>query len=313
MSSPNIFVSCFTTDYEILQKSWDLKRSGMALTDKDQQRYDAQAGVLLAFESGNDVPICVAEQRCPFGIYDATDELLVCDAKNNEIVRYDPLNLAVNGVIKSPLFNDLHSITNDGGDLLVTSSGVDTVLRLNRSSEEITKLVSFFNPDTRKTTPLVMTEVDLGIDYSSMQIPTASQNTHLNYAIRMSDGTVWISLFHQNMVISYDEQNGTWSPKITGLKRPHSIFETTDYLYLADSGNGVVRIYKKQTLEQVDQIALDGWVQEIRPLSRTGNFDGFTAVNADTSCIDFFNARNEKTSEIRLPNSFRLASVVVRN
>lgn len=298
------YVSCFSTDFEVMRKSWDAKREDRSLSAEDQARYERQSGCVLKFSnySDND-PESVIEQKCPFGMLLEDEVLYVCDAKDNFIQCYKS-NLEPSIKIASCYFNDIHSITSDNSSLLVASSGNDAVLRI--INNEIEPLLSFGHDTSDQ---LIIDRIDQTIDYSQLKIPTAQQLTHVNFATRLNDGRIGATLFHQGLVVAIDCDDRKIEVLADNLLKPHSFFEHNDMLFIADSGRGAVKILDSSSLREIKNISYNGWIQE---LHLDTDSELISVINADSSEVYIFDTSFNEMERLKFPRNMRLASFILK-
>lgn len=301
-----LYISCFTSDFEIMQEKWALKRLGRLLSASQAERYENQKGAILEYSWDDETLTEVVVQDCPFGMCTVGEKLFVCDAKLNKIIIYHASTLEKIDEITSPLFNDIHSVVQDGDTLLIASSGIDTVLRLSLSDYSMEPIVSFVASDNSSGLAVSSARLDATVDYGALHINTEQQATHLNYAAPLPDNTLGISLFHQDGLVSH--KDGEVSFIIRDLYRPHAFFEYDHQLYVADSGNHCVKVYTLPDYTFIQEIPFDGWVQDIKRID-TGGKSLMFASDADNSLIRVYDlAQNRLIHTIQLPKKYRISS-----
>src|SRR6266568_7781519 len=190
-----LYISCFTNDFEIMRAKWTAKRAGNCLSDELQDRYDNQVGNILVYDWESDAQIGSLEQGCPFGIFIQDKTMMVCDAKNNSIEYYDCDTFELQKTLTSHYFNDLHSIVKDGDSFILTSSGIDTVARLDSETGYVEPILTLKKKDNNAPGSLYVASLSPTEDFSIENISTQEQSTHLNYAAPLSDGRIGVSLF----------------------------------------------------------------------------------------------------------------------
>lgn len=301
-----LYISCFTSDFEIMQEKWTLKRLGRSLSASQTERYENQKGTILEYSCDDETLTEVTVQDCPFGMCMVDEKLFVCDAKLNKIIIYHASTLKKIGEITSPFFNDIHSIVEDSNTLLVTSTGVDSVIRVSLSDYSTEPIVSFVTSDDHNGLAVSSTRFDTTADYSELHISTEQQVTHLNYAALLPDKSLGISLFHQGGLVSYKDRE--FSFIIRDLYRSHAFFEYDQRLFVADSGNHCVKVYKLPDYVFAQAIPFDGWVQDIKRIDTNGKSLMF-ASDADNSLIQVYDLVQDKLIRtIRLPKNYRISS-----
>lgn len=301
-----LYISCFTSDFEIMQEKWTLKRLGQTLDDVQIKRYENQKGAILEYSWDDETLKQVATQDCPFGMCVVGEKLFVCDAKLNKIFIYRSITLEKIDAITSPLFNDIHSVVRDGNTLLVASTGVDTVVRVSLSDYSVEPVVSFIASNSSAGLSVSNARFNATVDYSALHINTEQQMTHLNYAALLPDNSLGISLFHQGAIASY--KDGEFSYIIKDLYRSHSFFEYNQQLYVADSGNHCVKIYTLPDYNFVRAIPFGGWVQDIKRIDINEKSLMF-ASDADNSLIRVYDlSQNKLIRTIELPKNYRISN-----
>lgn len=301
-----LYISCFTSDFEIMQAKWTLKKLGQSLSASQAERYERQKGAILEYSWDERSLTEVVIQDCPFGMCTVDERLFVCDAKLNRIIVYHARTLERIGDIVSPLFNDIHSIVQDDDRLLVTSTGIDTVLGVSLADYSTKPIVSFVASDGPSGLAVSSNRFDTTIDYSALHINTEQQLTHLNYAALLPDSTLGISLFHQGGLVSY--KDGEFSFIIRDLCCSHAFFEYNRQLFVADSGNKCVKIYTLPDYALIKTIPLGGWVQDIKRIDIDGRPLMFVS-DADNSLIQVYDLAQSKTVRIiQLPKKYRISS-----
>ena len=301
-----LYISCFTSDFEIMKEKWTLKRRGQSLSAIQTERYENQKGAILEYSWDDETLREVAVQDCPFGMCTVGENLFVCDAKVNRIIVYHASTLEKIGDIESSLFNDIHSIVQNGDTLLVASTGVDTVTRVSLSDYSTEPIVSFIASVNPNGLAVSSTRLDATVDYSALHINTEQQVTHLNYAAPLPDNSLGISLFHQGGLVSY--KDGEFSFIIRDLYRSHAFFAYDQQFFVADSGNHCVKVYTLPDYTFARAIPFDGWVQDVKRIDIDGKSLMF-ASDADNSLIQVYDlAQNELIRTIQLPKNYRISS-----
>ena len=302
----NIYISCFTSDFEIMKKKWNLKKGGYSLNKNQRKRYTNQTGAILEYAWDKNTLTRLRTQDCPFGMCTVGSRLFICDAKRNTIIVYNARTLDVIGEIHSSLFNDIHSITHYENDLIVSSSGIDTVVKVSLTDYSTEPVISFINSRNGIKIENPDCKIDKSVDYSKLHIATEEQATHLNYAAIMSDGALGVNLFHQGCIVSCKD-NG-FSFLVKGMYRSHAFFEYNKKLYTADSGNHCVRIYALPDFNFVKMMKFGGWVQDIKKIEHDDRSLMFVS-DADNCLIHVYDLHLEKLIRtIQLPQNYRISS-----
>jgi len=298
-----------------MRAKWTAKRAGNCLSDELQDRYDNQVGNILVYDWESDAQIGSLEQGCPFGIFIQDKTMMVCDAKNNSIEYYDCDTFELQKTLTSHYFNDLHSIVKDGDSFILTSSGIDTVARLDSETGYVEPILTLKKKDNNAPGSLYVASLSPTEDFSIENISTQEQSTHLNYAAPLSDGRIGVSLFHQGQIIAYREGTSSYDVLISGLKHSHAFLEYHSKFYVADSGNSSVKVYESGSYKFLKEIPFNGWVQDIRLVNVEGDnrqTSLMAVTDADNARLYFFDLETEKTVKImQLPANYRIASCVL--
>jgi len=308
----NLYISCFTSDFDIMRTKWSLKKSNGELDDSQMKRFNAQTGSILTYSWAQDKIVSETIQGCPFGMYTHEGRMYVCDAKHNAVVIYDAETLEVVETVYSKMFNDIHSIVRLDDDLLITSTGVDSLVKLSLKDHSVSAVVSFVKADNSLGIKISHDVFDGVRDFSKEHIETVAQLTHLNYAAPLSDGRIGISLFHQGKIIAYDPVDDSVEVIVDELFRSHSFFEYGTNFYVADSGNHLVKIYSRNDYRLLDTISYPGWVQDIKHIRR-GGYDAMTVCDADNGVVYIYDLKDLQLQRtIQVASNYRLSSCELR-
>lgn len=305
----HLYISCFTSDLEVMRLKWALKKTGGTLNPQQQARFDNQTGSILTYSWDDDAIINEVVQGCPFGMCIFEDKLFVCDAKSNTIVVYNARTLEQLTVIRSKMFNDVHSVVRQGEYLIITSTGVDSVVRVSLRDYSVEAVVTFSIDSTSKE--LIAQKgwtKDTEHDYSRDHINTEAQVTHLNYAAVLDDGRLGISLFHQGKIVGFDEKSGRVDTLVEGLFRSHAFFSHGSNFFVADSGNHCVKIFDRSSFKLKSVLMQKGWVQDIKHITINGR-ELLSVADADNGTIEMYDlATMERIRTIHVNEKYRLSS-----
>lgn len=156
----------------------------------------------------------------PLALYKENSGHILCALSSNKIYK---LNKKLENVlsITSPLFNSIHSIDKDSQGLLITSSGIDSIVRVfNDASSKVVwsaldlERYSKF-PDGVKRT------IDYNLDHSGASYPTLQQTTHINSAAIINETYVLSTLFHQGELIKINIKTKEVEVLLKNLRSPH--------------------------------------------------------------------------------------------
>jgi hypothetical protein len=191
------------------------------------------------------------------------------------------------GVITSPLFNALHSISRTRRGYLVASTGLDLLLEFDRHGEI---LWSWWATDHGfELTPTGQRrELDKSADHRTIKYGTLSQTTHVNSVAELPDGRVLASLFHQGMVIVIDRATGAWLPVLENLDHPHSIrILDAEHFTVADTVRGRALLVQLDQQSERGQIKaeVDGGTSWLQDCSYNQRLDTWLLVDGKNSRV----------------------------
>jgi hypothetical protein len=186
------------------------------------------------------------------------DTLLACSYRM--IARYD-LGLQQLEVLSDPLFCNLHSISPHPDGWLVSSTGIDAIVKWQPGrpgnvwwSAEIAGYTH--------TPSGVRRMIDYGLDHRRLFYPTQAQTTHVNGALSLDPAdAALLTLFHQGLVVRTDGVKTT--TVVAGLQAPHSPRRRVGNIYYcADSHNGRIVEWDGERQRQIALRAFCPWVQD---------------------------------------------------
>jgi hypothetical protein len=180
------------------------------------------------------------------------------------------------GYISLPCFNDLHHVTpSSDGNLLVVSTGLDLVIKINLKGEVLAEWnVLGEDPWTR---------FSRSIDYRTV-VTTRPHASHPNYVFEL-DGEVWATRFYQRDAISL---NGSGRKIDISVEKPHDGLLCGERIYFT-AVDGKIVIVNRHTLQvnQVidlrkiqdrDQSILPAWCRGLLPVDDRKLWVGFTRI-----------------------------------
>lgn len=165
--------------------------------------------------------------------YDSEIDLILYSNALNELVLLNN-DLSLLQVVKSPLFNSIHSIFKRGKRYIFSSSGIDALIEYDFATR-LAELIwtprgskySLF-PDGSER------EIDYDDDHSKVTYPTLQQLTHVNSCEVYGDGNMILcTLFHQGVLLSVDLLKRENNVIIQGLRAPHGahVYKVSDVYY----------------------------------------------------------------------------------
>jgi hypothetical protein len=223
-------------------------------------------GALAALDpdSGECLWACVLDTPAGFAL---TDEHIYVNSMYGNRITVLSERLEVVNVLARWFMTDLHSLTVTDSGFLVTSSGVDAVVEVTASGEEVW---GWFATDRayRIGHSGVRRKINRGRDHRQDPISTHDQATHCNSAILHRAGgheLALVTLFHQGELIAVDRGSGKHSVLVSGMNKPHSVRKAPSGWLVCDSrGDGVVLLDEDFWISAVVTADFD-WVQDAVP------------------------------------------------
>ena len=272
-------LATFITDrFSVLKNFWkraktNRKKAKFYGTDKSENL--DLGGLILIIDWKNKKIIKKRNIKTPAG-FDFEDDKIYVNTSGNSISQLSE-NLTIEKKIILPFLNDLHSLNvTKSGTLLVTSTGLDAIIEVDKKGKE---LFSWFamdrgyyrDPKGRRR------EINKRINHRYKKYPTLRQTTHLNSAIYVGktkyfSETIYCSLFHQGEIIAIDKENGNFKVVLRNLNHPHSIYKIEKIIVLSDTENNKI-ILTDLNFKSPKRIKLKGfnWIQDTS-LLKSGNF-----------------------------------------
>lgn len=226
------------------------------------------------------------------------NEIVVVNGQGQELRR-----------LSHPLFNNLHSLVETQRGLLVTSTGIDSILEIDADGHCLsTWFASDHGYDTTRWGHKRM--VDRTEDHRFRYYPTASHTTHVN-AARPADDTecqLFATLFHQGTGILIDRATGSTTTLVQGLCHPHDIRRTGQGEWMiADTGNHRVAFFD-QAWQCTHEIRGGfNWVQCAIPLCDGGVLVADTNHHRLVRCLSSRAPQEQETR--RFPPDWRIFQV----
>lgn len=268
-----VAVSFSTDKFSELRQRWEMEAGEPTLSTstfgRDEEDYCGGAVVLVDWRTKQ----VVAERRLPCAAGLALLERgRIAVATQRSLVVLDSA-LRVVEEKSHPLFNNLHRMcrTPDGG-LVVASSGIDSILRLNRDLEVVDAWHA-----TQHGYPMdqrgVLRSLDFGKDHSGLFYPTAVHTTHVNSVLvegTGSDAAGWrilATLFWQGETVMIDWKTGSVTTLLGNLKKPHAVQSHGSDVLVADTERGRI-----VTLDGVVRVSVPSckWLQDFAVLADGG-------------------------------------------
>jgi len=198
-------------------------------------------GVLAAIDPETGECLWTLTLDTPAGFALSRDYIYVNSMYGNSISILSP-SLEPVDVIARWFMNDLHSLVLTDRGLLLTSSGLDAVMEVDLTGDEIW---SWFATD--RAYPARQEQPNPRLrrqhDHRRTMIATHQQATHCNNAIQhpyQGSDAVMVTLFHQGEVIAVDRATLKHTTVLGGMDKPHSLRKALDGWLISDSRNNCV-------------------------------------------------------------------------
>ena len=180
------------------------------------------------------------------------------------------------GYFSLPFFNDLHHATPSAdGNLLVVSTGLDMVFKINMQGEKVAEWCVV------DETPWSRFSRD--VDYRRV-VTTRPHKSHPNFAFELQD-EVWVTRFEQGDAICLNKSGKRIG---LGIYRPHDGLVCGDrILFTGVEGRVVIVNRRTLNLEQTidlrqiqdsDQEILPAWCRGLLPVDENKIWVGFTRI-----------------------------------
>lgn len=233
---------------------------------------DQLGGEIALYNPQNiSVPLAQVAVRTPMGLYHDKVRKLLFAGMDHWIAAIS--SGSVHSVLNNRFFNCIHwlSRTHDG-NLLVTATGIDAILKVSIDMPEILLSSWFATERGYSRTPSGERRfIDRKIIHQGIEYCTPQHTTHINSAIEYKKDQVLATLFHQGSLIEIDLCGGDYNVILSGLKNPHAIRKASFGYILSDTNNG--RIIKlDKNLKFIGELkGKFDWLQDAIELE-SGNF-----------------------------------------
>lgn len=199
-------------------------------------------------------------------------KLFTCTS--TEVLVFDLPEFRMSNYISLPCFNDLHHVVPDSaGNLLVTSTGLEMVVKVSPSGEVLQQWNVLGENPWEKFSP--------EIDYRKVD-STKPHRSHPNFTFELG-GEIWATRFFQRDAICLTASDkrieiGLQAPH-DGLVRGEHIYFTTVDGHVVIVGRHSLRVEDAVDLKSINgEKALLGWCRGLLPLDEDRFWIGFTRV-----------------------------------
>ena len=246
-----IFVSYITDRFSKLQAFWkraaEAERQAGAFFGTDTSEELDLGGLVQVIDWGSKRVMKKASLPTPAGFDFGADGVYLAVGGSRIAVLDERLN--VTRELSHRLFNVVHSVNISEKGILVSSSGVDSIIEVNQYGDELfvwSAVEHGYNVDPKGR----QRAVDLKIDHRMVKYPTLQQATHINSAVYagttcFSKETVYASLFHQGQIVAIDKLTKKCEVVLSGLRHPHAVYMNGDDIIFSDTENQKVMLTDK--------------------------------------------------------------------
>jgi hypothetical protein len=216
-------ISYVSTKRKMLDNFWaENKSSSGFMVGSDKMKPENLGGIIDIVDIKSKKILKSKKFSKPSAMTACNNGNYLCATSSNEILILTK-ELDIIGVIRSPLFNSIHSINIDKDGFLVCSTGIDTVVRVRDGdfSSDIVwsalndSIYAFFPDGSRRV-------LDFASDHSEASYPTLQQTTHINSAVSLSGSRfILATLFHQGELVKISTETKKVDVILRDLASPH--------------------------------------------------------------------------------------------
>ena len=301
-------------------KSKDKSRTGSV-----ERREPAVGGIAhLKIENGNLIESELIGKIIEARGIDFTNVHLTFSS-DNKIISFSAGSLQPD-IIQNDWFSYIHTVkwNNENNRLLVTSSGADILMELERDSWDVrwewqaweNGINRGFNPDTGEEHILTRSpekyvelknnhdiQVILIENPSEKSLPTALRAAFINCAnYDRTDNQIIATLFHSGEVIKIDKKSTDYTPIIKDLTKPHGGSTFKDGYMTTDTAAGKVKYLEHNQLLSYDFSNLPGKHPDVKNLEwlQTSHSIDHTIITIDSnrSNMTFFDVKEQKRMHV---------------
>jgi len=293
-----LIATYYSTKHSKLKEHWQrnaiLQVEGIRGTKVPIGKDTDLGGLLLKMDWKEKRILDSKELYRPSGFDFNDGRIFVASIRDNEIIVLDD-KLEIVGRITNSLFSDIHSLHLTRRGILVASTGLDLVLEVDFNGHTLWMWWATdhgYDKDQLGN----RRSIDKGRDHKKMDYPTLLQTTHLNSALYTdaTETSLFVSMFHQGMIIEIDKQKLVHRIILDHLRNPHSVYRLGGDSYLAsDTNNGRILVFNRQGI--IRQTTGDfNWIQDTIRTSRgtyivaDANNHRILEINENGVVIDHF-------------------------
>lgn len=241
-----ILISFFCSNFDSLKNHWNknskLKKRGVFGTNRACK--EDLGGRIIILDWKTKKIISKKQIKTPSGIAVDKNNIYLVSEGNKILILDRKLN--IKRIITNPLFNCMHNINLVKNGLLCASSGIDSILEIDKNFNLSYKWVATENGYELDQFGKKRV-IDLKKDHSNIEYPTLNQTTHINSAIYRdnSEKKIFATLFHQGKLIEIDKESLKSKEILSGLKQPHSVYKIGNNFMLSDTNGKRIVFFNK--------------------------------------------------------------------
>jgi hypothetical protein len=261
-----LLVSFVTTEYQAMKLHWDkysiLSSQGKVGTSKPIGKHIDLGGCLIEIDWESKEVVKKVDLSCPSGFDYTSEVMIVASMRKNTLYILDK-DFQIIRYISHPYFNDIHSVSISSAGLIVTSTGIDSIIELNLNGEILWSWHGFQHGYAKDKFGVERC-LDFNRNHNLYDYPTLTQTTHVNSAIESPKDTniVYASLFHQGEIIKINKDNKKHSVVYRGLKNCHAICPFSDGFIVSDTKGMRICVFDKD-FRYLQSIPVDSnWIAD---------------------------------------------------
>ena len=212
------------------------------------------------------------------------DKLYLCT--DTEVFIYSYPEIKLIKTASYPVFQNIHHIAPLGDVVAVTSTGLDSVVLLDKEDLSFKEIISVLDPNEYENAP--WHKFSKTVDYRKVH-STKPHQAHPNHTF-MLDDEIWVTRFNHRDAVCLRDVSQKIDLAIYGVHDGHVI---GDYIYFT-SVHGNIIIVDKYTRKVEEVIDLNVIEDVGMPL---GWCRGFAMVNENTAMIGYSKLRDTKIKE----------------
>lgn len=269
-------ISFSTTQFELARKHWNRQPAargavgtgvgldGLRPGEKGSQPFTG--GKLIVIDWPRGKIVWEMDLDAATGFVFEGDTLFCNNMRSSFISVVDAKAKKEKSRITNPEFNDLHSLEPVGDRFLVSSSGIDAIVEVDRSGKtHYSWWATEHGLDKLHTGEVRHLARD--VDHSELFYPTLTHTVHPNSALPDGDDNILMTLFHLGVLVRLDRKTGACRVLTEGLDCPHGIKPLAQGGWTLPDSRHYRVLLLDEAFQVVDHLEHDfGWVQDATPL-----------------------------------------------